>query len=115
MAEDDRVMSGESIDRPHDGTCPACKREYRHAITFSQDGVLRGNLSGDVCITPEHLFAHSEITVSEPDGDFPTKEIGGMGNRREVPLERTEVSGVRIAGDDADATADPFVLPDSDD
>jgi hypothetical protein len=115
MTEDDHVMSGESTDYPHGGTCPACKREYRHAITFSQNGVLRGNLSGDVCITPDYLFAHSEITVAEPDGDFPTKEVGGMGNRREVPVDRTEVSGVRISGDDADATDGPFVFPDGDD
>ncbi|WP_299332205.1 hypothetical protein [Haloplanus sp.] len=112
MAEDERVMSGEPTDRPYGGTCPACKRDYRRAITLTPDGVLRGDLSGDVCITPDYLFAHSEITVSDPDGDFPTKEVGGMGNRVEVPIDRTEVSGVRISGDDTGTADGPFVFPD---
>lgn len=108
---DDRVMSGDPDARPYGGTCPACKREYRHAITFTRDGTIRGDLSGDICITPDYLFAHSEITVADPDDDFPTKEVGGMGNRREVPVEKTEVSGVWVSDDDE---ADPFVLPDDD-
>jgi len=92
---DDRIMAGEAAGQPYGGTCPACQREYRRALTFTDaKGVLRGEISGDICITPGYLFAHSEITVSAPDDDFPTREIGAMGNRREVPIEPTDVSGV---------------------
>lgn len=78
-----------------------------------RDGVVRGHLSGDVCITPDLLFAHSEIAVAEPDGEFPTKEVGGMGNRREVPVETTDVSGVEVAGDGE--VPDVFTFPDDGD
>jgi len=103
---DDGVMTGDTAERSHGGTCPACNREYRRALAFTDtDGVIRGELAGDVCITPEYLFAHSEITVSPPDDDFPTREVGAMGNRREVPVEPTAVSGV--------SSSDIFVFPDA--
>jgi len=106
---DDRIMAGEADEQPNAGTCPACQREYRRALTFTDaDGVIRGEISGDVCITPEYLFAHSEITVSPPDDDFPTREVGAMGNRKEVPIDPTDVSGVWSSdGEDA------FVYPDA--
>ncbi|QGX95861.1 hypothetical protein EI982_14260 [Haloplanus rallus] len=110
----DRIMSGGPGERPYGGTCPACKREYRRAITFTGDGVIRGELTGDVCITPEFLFAHSEITVAEPDDDFPTKEVGGMGNRREIPVEPTAVTDVWVSADSAGSEDDGFVFPDAD-
>jgi hypothetical protein len=105
---DDRIMTGTADGQPHGGTCPACKRDYRRALTFTDDGVIRGEISGDVCITPEYLFAHSEITVSAPDDDFPTRKIGAMGNRKEVPIDPTEVSGVWSSDDE-----EGFALPDS--
>ncbi|MFB6101946.1 MAG: hypothetical protein ABEJ73_05215 [Haloplanus sp.] len=108
---DDRIMAGESRERSHDGTCPACKREYRRAITFTGDGVIRGDISGDLCITPRYLFVHSEVTISEPDDDFPTKEVGAMGNRREVPVEKTAVSEVWSSDGAPDGG---FVFPDAD-
>lgn len=98
---DDRIMAGETEGQPYGGTCPACKREYRRALAFTgADGVIRGEISGDVCITPEYLFAHSEITVSAPDDDFPTRTVGAMGNRKEVPTDPTEVSGVWSSDDE---------------
>lgn len=98
---DDRVMTGDDEGRPSGGTCPACKREYRRALTFTDsDGVIRGEISGDICLTPDYLFAHSEITVSPPDDEFPTREIGAMGNRREVPVDPTAVSGVWSSDDE---------------
>jgi len=105
---DDRVMAGEAEGQPNGGTCPACKREYRRALAFTDaGGVIRGEISGDVCITPEYLFAHSEITVSAPDDDFPTRTVGAMGNRKEVPVDPTDVSGVWSSDDE-----DGFVFPD---
>jgi hypothetical protein len=98
---DDRVMTGDDEGRPYGGTCPACKREYRRALTFTDsDGVIRGEISGDICLTPDYLFAHSEITVSPPDDEFPTREIGAMGNRKEVPVDPTAVSGVWSSDDE---------------
>jgi hypothetical protein len=111
----DRIMTGDADERPYGGTCPACNREYRRAITFTGDGVIRGNLSGDVCLTPEYLFAHSELTVAAPDDDFPTKEVGAMGNRREVPIEKTEVADVWVSEDPTDPDGEGFVFPDADD
>lgn len=112
---DGRIMASDAEARPYGGTCPACKREYRRAITFTGDGVIRGDLSGDVCITPDYLFAHSDLTVAEPDDDFPTKEVGAMGNRREVPVEKTEVTGVRVFEGPDDPDGDGIVFPDADD
>jgi len=98
---DGRIMAGDADGRPYGGTCPACKREYRRALTFTgTDGVIRGEISGDVCITPEYLFAHSDITISAPDDDFPTREVGAMGNRKEVPVDPTDVSGVWSSDDE---------------
>jgi hypothetical protein len=92
---DGRIMTGDADELPYGGTCPACKREYEHALTFTDaDGVIRGEVSADICITPEYLFVHSELTVAPPDDDFPTREVGAMGNRREVPVDPTAVSGV---------------------
>jgi hypothetical protein len=105
----DRIMAGEADGQPYGGTCPACKREYRRALTFTDtDGVIRGEISGDICITSEYLFAHSEITVSPPDDDFPTREVGAMGNRKEVPIDPTDVSGVWSSDDE-----EGFVYPDA--
>jgi len=105
---DERLMTGDAEGQPYGGTCPACKREYQRALTFTDgNGVIRGDLSGDVCITPEYLFAHSEIAISAPDDDFPTREIGAMGNRKEVPVEPTAVSSVWSSDDE-----DGFVFPD---
>ncbi|WP_251328007.1 hypothetical protein [Haloplanus pelagicus] len=112
---DGRIMASDAEARPYGGTCPACKREYRRAITFTGDSVIRGDLSGDVCITPDYLFAHSDLTVAEPDDDFPTKEVGAMGNRREVPVEKTEVTGVRVFEGPDDPDGDGIVFPDADD
>jgi hypothetical protein len=111
----DRIMTGDADERPYGGTCPACERKYRRAITFTGDGVIRGDLSGDMCITPEYLFAHSELTVAAPDDDFPTKEVGAMGNRREVSIEKTEVAAVWVSDDPADPDGSGFVFPDEDD
>jgi len=105
---DDRVMTGDDEGQPYGGTCPACKREYQRALTFTDgDGVIRGEISGDICLTPDYLFAHSAITISAPDDDFPTREIGAMGNRREVPIDSTAVSGVWSSDEE-----DGFVFPD---
>jgi len=105
---DGRVMTGNDEGQPHGGTCPACKREYQRALTFTDgDGVIRGEISGDVCLTPDYLFAHSEITISAPDDDFPTRKIGAMGNRREVPIDSTAVSDVWSSDGE-----DGFVFPD---
>lgn len=105
---DDRIMAGDADGQPYGSTCPACQRAYRRALTFSDiDGVIRGELSGDVCITAEYLFAHSEMVVSAPADDFPTREVGAMGNRKEVPVDPTEVSGVRSSDGE-----DGFVGPD---
>jgi hypothetical protein len=105
---DDRIMAGDAEGQLRGGTCPACNRPYRRALAFTgADGVIRGEISGDVCITPTYLFAHSEITVAAPDDDFPTQEVGAMGNRREVPVDPTEVSDVRSSDDE-----DGFVFPD---
>jgi len=109
----DRIMTGDADERPHGGTCPACKREYRRAITFTDDGVIRGELAGDVCITPEYLFAHSAITVADPDDDFPTREVGAMGNRREESVEPTAVADVWVSADPDDPDGDGFVFPDA--
>jgi len=92
---DDRLMSGDPDGQPYGGTCPACKREYRRALTFTDDdGVIRGEVAGDVCITPEFLFAHSEITITAPDDEFPTRRVGAMGSRREEPVEPTAIASV---------------------
>lgn len=107
----DRIMAGDSEERPYGGTCPACERSYRRAITFTGDGVIRGEISGDICLTPEYLFAHSEIEVAEPDEEFPTKEVGAMGNRREVSIDKTEISNVWVS-DAPEAPEDGFVFPD---
>jgi|GEM_PF-2336062 len=107
---DDHVMTGTAEGQPYGGTCPACKREYQRALTFTdEDAVIRGELSGDICITPDYLYAHSEIEISAPDDDFPTRQIGAMGNRKEVPVEPTAVSGVWSSDDE-----DGFLFPDED-
>jgi len=105
---DDRMMSGDATDRPNGGTCPACKRDYERALAFTDaDGVIRGEISGDFCLTPAYLFAHSPITISAPDDEFPTRTIGAMGNRKEVPVDPTAVSGVWSSDDE-----DGFETPD---
>jgi hypothetical protein len=106
---DERIMTGDAEGQPHGGTCPACKRAYQRALTFTDgDGVIRGEITGDVCITPDYLFAHSEITITAPDDEFPTRRIGAMGNRKEVSVEPTAVTGV-WASDDKDG----FVIDDA--
>lgn len=105
---DDRIMTGEADGQPYGGTCPACKREYQRALTFTDgNGVIRGEISGDVCLTPEYLFAHSEITITAPDGEFPTRTVGAMGNRKEVPVEPTAMTSVWSSGGE-----DGIVRPD---
>ncbi|WP_248895499.1 hypothetical protein [Haloplanus halobius] len=101
--DDERIMTGDPDEQPHGGTCPACKRPYRQAITFTGDGVIRGDISGDMCITPQYLFAHSAIEIAEPDEEFPTKEVGAMGRRREVPVEKTEVGEVWVSDGEEEA------------
>ncbi|SEA35626.1 hypothetical protein SAMN04488065_2798 [Haloplanus vescus] len=92
---DGPIMSGDADGHPNGGTCPACKREYERALAFTDaTGVLRGEISGDFCLTPEYLFVHSALTISAPDDDFPTRTIGAMGNRKEVPVDPTAVSDV---------------------
>jgi len=49
--------------RPYGGICPHCGREYRFAVAFMDDGAIRGKLEGDVCISPEMMFLHSELTI----------------------------------------------------
>jgi hypothetical protein len=106
MDETDDRDTPPSTPDPESATCPACHREYRCAVALADDGVIRGLISGDVCLTSEHLFVHSTLTVDEPDDEFPTKEVGAMGNRREVPVEPRAVSGVCGDGDDW------YVMPD---
>jgi hypothetical protein len=94
----------DDANRSAGATCPACKREYRRAIPLTADTVIRGHLSGDVCLTADYLVAHGDVVVEAPDDEFPTRTVGAMGNRREEPVAPTEVSGVE---------ADVFVFPDA--
>ncbi len=103
------IMTDDAEGQPYGGTCPACKREYQRALTFTdQNGVIRGEITGDICITPDYLFAHSEITVAAPDDEFPTRQVGAMGNRKEVPIEPTKVESVWSSDDE-----DGFVFDDA--
>jgi len=98
---DERIMTGDADGQPHGGTCPACGREYQRALTFTDDdSVIRGEITGDICLTPNYLFAHSEITITPPDDEFPTRKIGAMGNRKEVRIDPTAVSGVWSSADE---------------
>lgn len=103
---DGRVMAGDADEHPYGGTCPACKRDYRRALTFTDaSGVLRGDISGDICLTPEYLFVHSELTISAPDDEFPTQTVGAMGNRKEVTVDSTAVSEVWASDGDVPDSA----------
>jgi len=91
---------------PYDGVCPECRREYHAVLSFTNTGgVIRGNITGDVCITPDEIFTHGELEIAEQKTGIPMANSAVECVRADYPLEEDRQPVIRIpkeADDDAE-------------
>lgn len=90
-------MASEMEERPNGGVCPHCGREYRFAAAFTGNGAIRGKLEGDVCISPEMMFLHSELTIETPEEDTKSYESREVSNLwLSAPAEDLDGVGINL-------------------